>query len=555
MSARSRQGGLMALLSARIRGRLARGEEGYVAVTVAIMLTVLLGFCAFAVDVGNWYFTGQRAQRAADAAALAGVPFLPNDPTSAFAFAQSQATKNDFSNGGANTVTPSIDGRPTRLRVTINTTVTNQFGWLMGVPTTTVSRTAVADYAGPVPMGSPCNEYGQDPDAGSNKSANCNNTAAFWANVGSKNATKGSGDAFQNGVCAAGNDGCVSGVNADYDPNGYVYLVNITAPVTNLQIEAFDPAQVVVGDHCDAGNLSAAKNLGANAPPGITDASTRYAPNDGPWCTGDAIINGGNGLVKTQFTVYSPGANTWDPLSWPVACNKQFLPFNGDLSKALDKRQPNGTVFNYNGVADNFRRWVNLCSIPGTVPAGTYAVQVKTNGLGADGEGGHNRFGLRAYGSGSSDKDNISVAGFNKMAMYGNTPNGRTKFFLARVPSGAHGQLFNVRLFDIGDGAVSGSTIQVLPPSETGGTFPGCVGTGPSIGTGNLTDCTISVDSSYNGKWEKISVPIPQTYSCTDSSPTGCWVRLEFYYGSGSTPNDTTSWTANIEGDPVRLVQ
>jgi hypothetical protein len=30
-------------------------------VTVAIMLTVLLSFCAFAVDVGNWYYTGQRA--------------------------------------------------------------------------------------------------------------------------------------------------------------------------------------------------------------------------------------------------------------------------------------------------------------------------------------------------------------------------------------------------------------------------------------------------------------------------------------------------------------
>jgi hypothetical protein len=226
----------------------------------------------------------------------------------------------------------------------------------------------------------------------------------------------------------------------------------------------------------------------------------------------------------------------------------------------LDRTRTTGPAnqrFNYNNVADNFRRWVDLCTFSGTVPAGTYAIQVKTNGLGADGEGGHNRFGLRAFGSSGGDKNNISVAGFNKMAMYGNTPAGTSKFFLARVPSGARGQLFKVRLFDIGDGTTNNSTIQVLPPQENGSTarFSGCVGSGPSAGTGALTDCKIPVNSSYNGKWQQIDVPIPSGYTCQDSSPTGCWLRLEFFYGSGSSPADTTSWTASIEGDPVRLVE
>ena len=104
-----------------LRRLRARSERGYVAVTVAIMLTVLLGFCAFAVDVGNWYYTGQRAQRAADAAALAGVPYLPSDQASAFSTARAQSKKNDFESLGATTVTPSIDGRPTRLRVKVTT--------------------------------------------------------------------------------------------------------------------------------------------------------------------------------------------------------------------------------------------------------------------------------------------------------------------------------------------------------------------------------------------------------------------------------------------------
>jgi hypothetical protein len=517
------------------------------------MLTVLLSFCAFAVDVGNWYYTGQRAQRAADAAALAGVTSLPQDPTTAYAVAQAQAARNSFPNGGANTVTAGVDGRPTRLRVTVQTTVRNQFGWLMGRPETVVSRTAVADYAGPVPMGSPCNEFGQDPEPAGNQSANCATAGAFWANVGSRNATKVSGDAYQNGVCGAGNDGCTGSANLDYDPNGYLYMVTISSPVTNLRIQAFDPAQVVVGDHCTGGSLAVAQALAGNAPGGVTDALTRYAPGDGAWCTGDTVINGGNGLVRTQFTVYSPGANSWDPLSWPVACNRQFEPFNGNLGTALNRTA--GALYNVNNVADNFRRWVDLCTITGTVQPGTYAIQVKTNGLGADGEGGHNRFALRAFGTGASDKDAIAVAGFNKMAMYGNTPNGTSRFFLAKVPSGARNQMLNVRLFDIGDGATAGSTIQVLPPVEVGGTFAGCVGSGPAIGTGNLADCRISVNGTYNGKWEQISVPIPSGYSCSDASPTGCWVRLEFFYGPGSTPQDTTSWTASIEGDPVRLVE
>ena len=148
------------------------------------------------------------------------------------------------------------------------------------------------------------------------------------------------------------------------------------------------------------------------------------------------------------------------------------------------------------------------------------------------------------------------MAGYDKMAMYANTPNGITKFYLAKVPSGAKGQLFNVSLWDVGDGAVAGSTITVLPPVETPGTFSNCIGSGVVNGTLlPLSNCQISVNSSFNGKWQTISVPISSTYACTDLSTTGCWVRLQFNYGSGSNPMDTTSWTASIEGDPVRLVQ
>jgi Flp pilus assembly protein TadG len=543
-------------------------EGGYVAVMTALLLVVLMGLAAFAVDVGRWYVVGQQEQRAADAAALAGVTNLPGDlngPNGAIATAKNFSKVNGFEhnvNGTAVTAGLDASGRPTRLRVTVSRTVGNIFGSLMGIPTTIVSRTAVADFGGPVPLGSPCNEFGDDPDAGGNRSTNCVNAGAFWANVGSPKATKVSGDAYQNNVCTTANDGCPGSVNTDYDPDGYFYTVTLKQPVTNLRIQAFDPAQVVVGDTCtnttgsSGNNLTLAAALGAKA----VVPSARYVAGSGVWCTGDTKIGSGsdNGLVKTEFTVRDPGVNDWDPKSWlpHSGCTQTFSAFNGDLSKALDQTlTPHNTTGKFQtAVAANFRRWVDLCNV-GTVPAGTYAIQVKTNGLGADLESGHNRFALRAFGSGAGDNDNIAVAGFTKMAMYGNTPNGTSRFFLAKVPSDVKGQLFNVRLFDIGDGAVSGSTIKVLPPSELGpsATFSDCTGTG--VVNGALANCQISVSSSYNGKRQTISVPIPSSYACDDDLPTGCWVRLEFFYGSGSNPADTTTWNAGLDGDPVRLVE
>jgi len=52
-------------------------EAGLTLIWVASMLVLLLGASAFAVDLGWIYLNGARLQRAADAAALAGVVNLP----------------------------------------------------------------------------------------------------------------------------------------------------------------------------------------------------------------------------------------------------------------------------------------------------------------------------------------------------------------------------------------------------------------------------------------------------------------------------------------------
>ncbi len=50
--------------------------------------------------------------------------------------------------------------------------------------------------------------------------------------------------------------------------------------MSQLKLEAFDPAQVVVGDVCEKNNLAGADNLAA-VNTVVTNPAVRYAPNAG----------------------------------------------------------------------------------------------------------------------------------------------------------------------------------------------------------------------------------------------------------------------------------
>jgi hypothetical protein len=528
-----------------------RDESGYVAILTAVLLVPLIGMAAFAVDLGHWYVTARDVQRAADAAALGGVPHLPADPGKAFAAARALTADNGFADAGDVTVTTAVDEMPSQLRVTVSKKVPSHFGALFGVSGNTITRTAVADYAGPVPLGSPCNFYGNAPDSSDTVVSDvCKDVGQFWGNIGSPKATKVSGDAFQNNACASGVDGCVTGKNVDYDPNGYFYSVTLTEDVHNLVIEAFDPALVHVGDLCDKVTLTGA-------------AGTRYEKGkNSAYCTGDvdfglngndkaltARTDGYAGMVGTSYTVRDPGPNVWDPASFPARTDCEGTgTYPGFAVKNLS-----AAVTTDPYVAKVFRQWVPLCTIR-YAPAGTYLVQMKTNEPGFEAGNGHNRFALRAYSTTNAHaKDVIAISGYSKMAMYANLPGSETEFYLARVPSGAANHVLKVNLFDVGDSTKPG-TIGIVAPPDSGVTFSDCRSAG--VNNASMPTCELhGVNSKYNGKWQSITVPIPEDYTCDDLDPTACWVRLKYDYGSGSQPSDTTSWGASLEGAPVRLIE
>ncbi len=146
--------------TATARHRVA--ARGQMLVLFAVSIFVLTGITAIVVDV-SWYWANSlRVQRAADAAALAGVVWLPGNPSTAYSTAQDEAVKNGYDDGiGGVVVTPLQDAsNKRRLSVTISAPVGTFFMKIFGLNSIQAIRSSKAEYVLPVPMGSPENYYG-----------------------------------------------------------------------------------------------------------------------------------------------------------------------------------------------------------------------------------------------------------------------------------------------------------------------------------------------------------------------------------------------------------
>lgn len=74
--------------------RFLKSERGAAILIVAAALVALLGFGALVIDVGVLYIHRERLSNAADAAALAGAQFLPDEPATALSTAEHYAVQN-----------------------------------------------------------------------------------------------------------------------------------------------------------------------------------------------------------------------------------------------------------------------------------------------------------------------------------------------------------------------------------------------------------------------------------------------------------------------------
>lgn len=267
-----------------------RSQAGQAIVLVAVMVVVLFAGVGIAIDAGLGYYYNTSAERAAAAAALSGVIFMPYqfDNTTASPAgsrndasdrARDEATKNGFRDGdpvGAVLVTPAVvPGANNKLQVTVSRTVPVFFMSIFGTVPYRVSRTAIATYLPPITLGQNGTQLGSTT---SQIGSGGNNY--YFPRTEGWNTPRSQGDAFTPTPAGSTDVHRISGpppagTGADTadptlpDRGGYNFLVNIGPGSGQIQVynAAFAPdldpssdgtAAKLLRNHCENGRTGGA---------------------------------------------------------------------------------------------------------------------------------------------------------------------------------------------------------------------------------------------------------------------------------------------------------
>ena len=207
---------------------------------------------------------------------------------------------------------------------------------------------------------------------------------------------------------------------------------------------------------------------------------------------------------------------------------------------------------------------------------GEYIVQIRTNASTvnptlADPSSwtqGRNRFSMRAgrgAAGGAGWSNGVSLFAYGKLPMFVNRPGGDgvpTAFYIARVMPQYAGQKLQLDLYDLTDG--SSLTVAFNPPPDSnyaqftncdmsmiksGGTYP--------MASSNCAASHVSEPLLESGQGHAAAIAaeidVPLDYTCDTTTVFGCWVTVEMTFDGN--PSDTTTWSATLTGDPIRLVE
>jgi hypothetical protein len=502
------------------RRRASRNDQGFVLVITAITMTTMLLFAGLAVDFGSWYARAAQIQRAADAAALAGVVWMP-EFDSAEAAARETAARNGFEHG-VNGVTVAVSEVPDenrQLKVTITDPHVRQYFSKLAMTGQSVSRASTAEYVLPVPLGSPKNSFGTgNLLPGSTQDEN------FWGAVNGWCAGHESGDEklarFESYSTDSGSTECNndSPESDNYDSEGYLYAINLPANAASLKLEVYDA-------------------------PYFTSGS---AP--------DFSLANGSQQVTTIFEIYDRNPTPLDLTNLTLLDTDTFT-----------TNQSSSTLQN---AWTRLRTWNNPL-------AGQYYLRVRTLG-GELNSRAVNGFGIRAFtgttfstcttivGATGYSASCPQVHGVYDMSIFANGASTTADFYLAQIDPVHAGKTMRVTLFDAGEGA---STLRVMDPNGNAASFNwstpcnpptppagSCFGSGNSLsvsGTGAQPYSGLRSNSKYNDRYLVLDIPLPNNYSALYGNNRWWKVR----YSAGSNPSDRTTWSVNIVGDPVHLVK
>jgi len=163
------------------RKRWIKSQGGQAIVLIVFMMIALLAGVGIAVDAGVGYYYNTSAERAAAAAALSGVIFMPaqfggsqvNGPDTAIPAgsgadasdrAVNEARRNGFDITDAahnvQVIPAVVPGASNKLQVTVSRTAPTFFMAMFGIPSFKVQRVAIATYLPPLTLGQPGSQIG-----------------------------------------------------------------------------------------------------------------------------------------------------------------------------------------------------------------------------------------------------------------------------------------------------------------------------------------------------------------------------------------------------------
>jgi hypothetical protein len=469
-----------------MRHRLLRGgHSGQVLIIISGILVALIALVGLVIDLGWYQVNALRVQRAADAAALAGVVYLPNQVLSAYATARAEAVKNDYNDlDPIDVVTPAQDPtNPRRLNVTIDTQIDTFFIRVIGFNTLPVERTASAEFVLPVPMGSPLNYYGigcmdmrtaaSDPlcvtSGNSNNSSGVPNATTGSTVIGQTAPSQLNSQGFWGVSFTKGGDSrngdaylptAVSGptiANGEYDPSGYGYTVEVPGGGGG-RVYLFDPGfcgMPVLGSGRAGTGDEWTTNMGGTNPQSVSTYFNLYNQNGTPF------------LLTDDTLVWASGA---------LFENMRQVDESGLLGSGAPQ-YPSGAsgVTRCDRAADaNYLYHLKWWPIPAVLAAGNYRLQGTTTKMVTASGGGTvvldpsvnsavgaaNRWGLEV----TSAAGNPRIFGSSRMAAYANVQAGVQTFYLAQIDraSGA-GKTIDIDLYDPGD-VGGGAWLEILNP-------------------------------------------------------------------------------------------
>lgn len=555
-----------------------KAEQGYVMATSALLLVPMLIFAAFATDVGAWYVRGQDIQRAADAAALAGVVWMPNDVEAATAALQTvrlngyptavvvdAATFNNTADDPDPTpqVLLSSSG-PQQLRVDIKAEGEVFFGSLV-IDGIAIERYGTAEYTFPVPMGNPGNALGTGAETDYGRVDN------FYLREMPRCELRQNGDFIGAARSVSVCEPTTSGEpNPQHDPDGHAFIAEIpdvSAGGWEIQARAT----------CWARN-GTTRGAEADAPLRFRLYDTDATPlddydNENVPPMAELLINHPNGNQTGSFDETACGnPTTWtrtggDPGTWETIDTV----FNAGRYVIRSKN-----VYN-----DLDPDGAGPLSPPTNVRRGLFSLRIVPAGTG-NGNYACSRVGPTAVATCPAVYGRDFVTTYTNETMLPPSGGGANSAVLSLAEIGPEhaGKQIEIILFDPADGL---DEMFVLEPDGTAATIrwrtidtefynyrtsrtdytDGSGGPVPEQTCG--TESCITQNSYGNGtsygfqdRTLRIIVDIPTDYDtngCVDvpGEPLDCWWEVRYDDSNGSI-NETLTWSVQVIGDPVRLI-